>query len=147
MTKYSLQTIDLPTFARHAVGFDRLFDDLNRSWANSRSTENYPPYNIGKVSDTHYLIEVAVAGFTETEIDIEVKDSVLTIKGDRQASETEVEWVHKGISSRSFNRTFTLADHVEVKSATVTNGILQIALEVVVPEEQKPKKIQITYVK
>lgn len=146
MTNFALKTIDLPTFARHAVGFDRLFDDINRNWANSR-TDNYPPYNIGKVSETEYVIEVAVAGFGETEIDVEVKDSVLTIKGEKDSQDTELEWVHKGISSRTFNRTFTLADNVEVKSATVKNGILTVALEVIVPEEQKPKKIQITYVK
>lgn len=146
MTNYSLQTIDLPTFARHAVGFDRLFNDLNRTWANSRS-DNYPPYNIGKLSDTSYVIDIAVAGFGETDIDVEVKDNVLTIKGEKQEPESEVEWVHKGISSRHFQRTFTLADHVEVNSAIVKDGVLRISLEVIIPEEQKPKKIQITYLK
>jgi molecular chaperone IbpA len=146
MTNYSLQTIDLPTFARHAVGFDRLFNDLNRTWANSRS-DNYPPYNIGKLTDTSYVIDVAVAGFGDTDIDVEIKDGVLTVKGEKQEPESEVEWVHKGISSRGFQRTFTLADHVEVKSAIVKDGILRISLEIIVPEEQKPKKIPITYLK
>lgn len=146
MTNYSLQTIDLPTFARHAVGFDRLFNDLNRTWANSRS-DNYPPYNIGKLSDTAYVIDIAVAGFGETDIDVEVKDGILVVKGEKQEPESEVEWVHKGISSRQFQRSFTLAEHVEVKSAVVKDGVLRISLEVIVPEEQKPKKIQITYLK
>lgn len=146
MTNFELRTIDLPTFARHAVGFDRLFNEINRTWGNSRA-DNYPPYNIAQLDDTHYVIEVAVAGFAENEIDVEIKDSTLFVKGTKEKKDTDVLYTHKGISTRNFERTFTLADNVEVKGATVKNGILAIALEHVVPEEQKPKKIEITYTK
>jgi molecular chaperone IbpA len=143
MTQFHIQTIDLPTFARHAIGFDRVFNELNRTFANSRTSDNYPPYNIARLDDTHYVIEVAVAGFAE----IEIKDSVLTVTGKQEKKEKEIDYVHKGISTRAFERTFTLADNVEVRAASVQNGILAIALEHVVPEEQKPKKIAISYQK
>ena len=147
MTNFRIDTIDLPTFARHAIGFDRIFNEMNRQFANTRSSDNYPPYNIARLDDTHYVIEVAVAGFAEEEIDVELKDATLIIKGDKPKKENEVDYVHKGISARNFERTFTLADNVEVRAATVKNGILAIALEHVVPEEQKPKKIAITFQK
>ena len=147
MTNYRIDTIDLPTFARHAIGFDRLFNEMNRTFANSRGSDNYPPYNIARLDDTHDVIEVAVAGFSEEEIDVEVKENQLTVTGKQEKKETEVEYIHKGISARNFERNFTLADNVEVRAATVKNGILAIALEHVVPEEQKPKKIAITFQK
>lgn len=147
MTNFRIDTIDLPTFARHAIGFDRIFNEMNRQFANSRSSDNYPPYNIARLDDTHYVIEVAVAGFAEEEIDVELKDSTLIIKGEKLKKDKEVDYVHKGISARNFERNFTLADNVEVRAATVKNGILAIALEHVVPEEQKPKKIAITFQK
>jgi len=147
MTNYRIDTIDLPTFARHAIGFDRLFNEMNRTFANSRGSDNYPPYNIARLDDTHYVIEVAVAGFSEEEIDVEVKENQLTVTGKQEKKETEVEYIHKGISARNFERNFTLADNVEVRAATVKNGILAIALEHIVPEEQKPKKIAITFQK
>lgn len=147
MTNYRIDTIDLPTFARHAIGFDRLFTEMNRTFANSRGGDNYPPYNIARLDDTHYVIEVAVAGFSESEIDVEVKENQLTVTGKQEKKEKEVEYIHKGISARSFERSFTLADNVEVRAASVKNGVLAIALEHVVPEEQKPKKIAITFQK
>jgi molecular chaperone IbpA len=148
MTQFSIHTLDLPSLHRHAIGFDRMFEELNRTFANSRQDGNYPPYNIAKLDDTHYVVEVAVAGFKEDEIDIEFKDSVLTVKGEQsKKEESTVEYLHKGISARSFVRTFTLADNVEVKAATVQNGILAIALEHIIPEEKQPKKIAITFAK
>lgn len=141
------RTIDLPSFARHAIGFNRLFNEMNRSFANSRNSDNYPPYNIAKLDDTHFVIEIAVAGFLEDEIDVELKENSLIVKGIKAKKEQETEYVHKGISTRSFERTFTLADNVEVRAATVQNGILAIALEQIVPEEHKPKKIKIAYTK
>ena len=147
MTQLQFRTLDLPTFARHAVGFDRLFEDMNRSFANSRGNDNYPPYNIIQLDDTHYMIEVAVAGFAENEIDVELKDQHLIVKGTKEKPEAELTYAHKGISTRNFERDFTLADNVEVRAATVQNGILAVALEHVVPEEQKPKKIALTFKK
>ena len=79
MTNFTLHALDLPSLHRHAIGFDRMFEELNRTFANSRSDGNYPPYNIARLDDTHYVIEVAVAGFKENEIDVELKDGVLNI--------------------------------------------------------------------
>ena len=146
MTQFTLSTLDLPALHRHAIGFDRMFEELNRTFANSRS-DNYPPHNVVKLDDTHYVIEVAVAGFAETEIDVELKENVLTVRGEQTKKEQEIEYLHKGISARNFVRTFPLAEHIEVRGATVKNGILAVALEQIVPEEQKPKKIQITFAK
>ena len=150
MTQLQIHTLDLPTFVnqihRQAIGFDSLFEQLNRQFANGKS-DNYPPHNVVKLDDTHYVIEVAVAGFAEDEIDVELKENVLTVKGEQEKKEQEVEYIHKGISARNFSRTFPLAEHIEVRGATVKNGILAIALEQVVPEEDKPKKIAITFAK
>lgn len=147
MTQYTFTTLDLPTLHRHAIGFDRMFNELNRTFTNSKAAGNYPPHNIVELDETHYVIEVAVAGFKEEEIDVELKDNVLTIKGEQVKAEDapEVKYHHKGISTRSFTQTFTLHDNVEVRGATVTNGILAIALEHIVPEEKKAKKIALTF--
>ena len=151
MTNFTLHTLDLPAFHaqlhRHAIGVDRMFDDLNRTFANSKQDGNYPPYNIARLDDTHYVVEIAVAGFKESELDVELKDGVLTIRGEQAKAEPEIEYQHKGISTRNFVRTFTLADDVEVRGATVQHGILAVALEHIVPEEKQPKKINITFTK
>ena len=151
MTNFTLHTIDLPAFAnqihRQAIGFDSIFEELNRTFANTKTEGNYPPHNIVKLDDTHYVIEVAVAGFAEDEIDVELKENVLTVKGEQNKDQEEIEYLHKGISARNFVRTFPLAEHIEVRGATVKNGILAVALEQVIPEEDKPKKIHITFAK
>lgn len=146
MTQFELRTIDLPTLARHAIGFDRIFNEMGRTFANGK-VDNYPPYNIVQLDDTHYVIEVAVAGFEEDELDVEIKDQNLIVKGAKAAKDTEVTYAHKGISTRNFERHFTLNPDIQVRAATVKNGILAIALEHIIPEEQKPKKIAITYTK
>jgi molecular chaperone IbpA len=151
MTNFTLHTIDLPAFAnqihRQAIGFDSIFEELNRTFANTKTEGNYPPHNIVKLDDTHYVIEVAVAGFSQDEIDVELKENVLTVRGEQDKDQEEIEYLYKGISARNFVRTFPLAEHIEVRGATVKNGILAIALEQVVPDEDKPKKIQITFAK
>jgi molecular chaperone IbpA len=148
MTNFTLHTFDIPALHRHAIGFDRVFDELNRAFANSKSDGNYPPYNVVQLNDTQYVIEVAVAGFAETELDVELKDSTLMVKGEKPKEEGfEINYLHKGISNRNFTRNITLAENVEVRGATVKNGILSVALELVIPEEQKPKKIAITFAK
>lgn len=150
MTQLQIHALDLPSFVnqihRHTIGFDNLFNELNRNFANSKS-DNYPPHNVIRLDDTHHVIEIAIAGFSETEIDIELKDSVLTVRGEQEKPEEEVEYLHKGLSTRNFERTFRLADNTEVRGATVKNGILAIALEHIVPEEQKAKKVRITFAK
>ena len=146
MTQFQIRTLDLPTLARHAVGFDRLFNELNRTFANSKVNDNYPPHNIVQIDETHYAIQLAVAGFAEDELEIEYKDNVLTIKGEQQQKD-EYEYLHRGISRRDFTHTFSLAEHVEVKNASIQDGILSVYLERYVPEEAKPKAIAITYTK
>lgn len=147
MTQFTLRSLDIPALHRHAIGFDQLFEQMERTFANSRAGDNYPPHNVVKLDDTHFVVEVAVAGFKQNEIDVELQDGVLTVKGEKVKVEEEAkpEYLHKGISARNFTRTFTLAENVEVRGATVENGILAVALELVVPEEKQPKKIAITF--
>jgi molecular chaperone IbpA len=145
MTKLSIHTLDIPALHRQLVGFDRIFDDLHRAFATPQQ-ENYPPFNIIKLDETHHVVEVAVAGFSEDELDVTLEDNVLTVTGERKKTEGEkIEYVHKGISTKSFVRTITLGPDVEVRGGKVINGILSIALEHVVPEEKKAKKIAITF--
>ena len=145
----TLRSLDIPSIHKFAVGFDNIFDELQRV---TTQRDNYPPYNVLKIDEDHFTIEVAVAGFQEGDISITVEKNILTIKGEQaikvyKEDELEPEYLHRGISSRNFARTFTLADHVEVVGAKAENGILKIELERQVPEEQKPKTIAITYKK
>jgi molecular chaperone IbpA len=148
MTNFEIRTVDLPAFvnqiSRQTVGFDSLFDRLNQTFAATRN-DNYPPHNVVQYDESHYAIELAVAGFAEDEVSIELNKNVLTVKGEQLSPEAEITYVHKGISNRYFTRTFPLADHIEVTGAKVRNGILTISLERVVPEEFKPKSIAISY--
>ena len=148
MTNLQIHTLDLPSFVnqvhRQTIGFDRMFDELNRQFANSRQ-DNYPPHNVVKLDDTHYVIEVAVAGFAQDEVNVELKENVLTVTGEQAKRNNEIEYLHKGISTRNFVRTFPLAEHIEVRGATIRDGILSIALEHIIPEAMKPKTIAITY--
>lgn len=135
-----------------SVGFDRLFDEMFTNPVNI-SASGYPPYNVARITDKDteeqtYEITLAVAGFTHDDIEITVEDKHLKVEG-RSAVlaedvNTEVEYIHKGIAERNFQRTFRLAEHVEVKSATLNDGILKIVLFLNVPEEAKPKKISIS---
>ena len=146
----TLRTLDIPSIHKFGIGFDSILDELMRVNAQQANT-NYPPYNIVKHSEDAFAIELAVAGFREGDIKITLEKNVLTIKGEQTVSldelEKEVEYVHRGISARNFDRTFTLADYVEVLGAKAENGILTIELERQVPEEQKPKTVAITYTK
>jgi molecular chaperone IbpA len=122
------------------IGIDRVFDRMHQQ---TPGQGNYPPYNIAKVDDDHYVIEIAVAGFTESELDVEVKDGVLFVEGKKE-DDDQTEYLHKGISARQFKRSFTLSDTIVVKGAAYNNGILTIDLENVIPEEKKPRKIKIS---
>jgi len=125
------------------VGFDRIFERIQAMHQpTDRGTQKYPPYNITKESDTTYIVEMAVAGFTDDSLDIQVKEGILTVEGKVEDS-TDKEYIHRGIAARAFTRTFTLAETVIVKDAGLENGMLRILLENVIPEEQKPKKIKI----
>jgi molecular chaperone IbpA len=121
------------------IGFDRL---LNKAQTYAPSQSNYPPYNIVKVNEDNYAIELAVAGFFEDELTVEVKDGILYVEGTKGEHE-EGKYLHKGISARAFKRSFTLADTIVVRGADLSQGILTIDLENVIPEEKKPRKIAI----
>ena len=136
-----------PDITRFAVGFDRIFDELART-AGTLNASNYPPYNIVRIAEQEYDIEIAVAGFEENEIDVELQNGELTVRGENKAEAQRVgNYLHQGIASRNFTRKFALADNVEVKGASVRNGILTIKLEVFVPQHEKAKKIAITFEK
>lgn len=127
-------------FPRNAfVGFDRLFDELDR--VARSATDTYPPHNILKTSDTNYQIELAVAGFQEEDIDISVDTRTLTVSGKHTTRNRD--YVHKGISTKNFVRKFRLSEFVEVTGADIQDGILAINLEVILPDDQMPRKIQI----
>ncbi len=144
----TLRSFDIPSIHKFAVGFDSVFDELMRV-STQQSQQNYPPYNVVKHDDNTFIIELAVAGFREGDISVTVEKNQLTIVGEKIESldelEKNIEYLYRGISSRSFNRNFTLADHVEVTGAIVSDGILSIKLERQIPEELKPKKIAITF--
>lgn len=125
------------------VGFERIYDRVNSVNRLTSSQQKYPPYNIIKTGESTYLIELAVAGFKEEDLDIELHDGVLTIKGDVTTDEEDSEYIYRGIAARGFERKFTLADTVVVDSVTLIQGMLTVNLVNVIPEEKKPRKIQI----
>ena len=124
------------------IGFDDMFERFT-SIANSATQGNYPPYNIIEESENESIVEIAVAGFSENDLDIEVDGNQLTISGKKDVKLDDAKYRHKGIAYRNFTRSWALADHIEVNGASVADGILRIYLERVVPEDMKPKKIDI----
>ena len=146
MTK--LTSLDLSPLYRNSIGIDnwltRVLDQVDHA-----STNNYPPYNIIKHDENTFEVQVAVAGFSEGEVEVSVKDGNLVITGNKQpeAQIVGTEYLHQGISARRFIRTFSLADYVEVVDATSRNGILTVRLERKLPEAMKPKTIAIAYAK
>jgi molecular chaperone IbpA len=137
-----------PPFQKFGIGFDSVFDEILR--VNERQANNaYPPYNIISIDDDHFSIELAVAGFREGEIEIQMEKGQLTITGKQAESATSdtIKYLVHGISSRSFIRTFSLAEYVIVKDASIANGILLVNVERKVPESAKPKLIKIDHLK
>jgi molecular chaperone IbpA len=130
--------IDYAPFFRSTVGFDRLIGLLE-----SASEQGYPPYNIERSDENNYRVTLAVAGFAEQDLSVDVKDRVLTITGKREEADKTAALLHQGIAGRAFERHFQLAEHVEVKAARLENGLLHVELERIVPEEKKPRRIAI----
>ena len=126
----------------YAVGFDRVFDQLNRYVDNNATSTGFPPYNIRKEGDYNYVIEMALAGFGKKDIEVEVADGTLSIRSVKENNEDD-STVYRGISSRRFERKFTMADDIVVNDAKLENGMLLIHLEHVVPEEKKPRLVEI----
>jgi len=143
MTRQRLTTLDLPHFHRATIGFDQMFNELERQFANSPNGNGYPPYNIAQINEDEYMISLAVAGFGMDNLSIEKDGKMLRIEGTAPKGEEEVNYLHKGIGGRNFQREFTLADHVEVESAGLELGMLNVHLKRNIPEELQPKKIKI----
>ena len=129
-------------FPRNAfLGFDHLFDELEK--ITNHANDTYPPHNVIKSDDMKYDIELAVAGFSKDDITIELKEHVLYIKGDREKRRKDEAYVHKGISGRKFSKSFRLSEYAEVSGADLTDGILTVSIEVILPEEKRPQSIKI----
>jgi len=123
------------------VGFEPLFNELERLTTITPGQDNYPPHNVVKIDDEHFNIEMAVAGFGKNDVEVELKDGTLTISGER--SEDEREYAYKGISSRKFSKSFRLAEYVVADGADLVDGVLVVNLRVDIPEEKRPQKIKI----
>jgi molecular chaperone IbpA len=138
-----MRHFDLTPFYRSTVGFDRFFNLLDQ--ANAESAPGYPPYNIERTGENAYRVSVAVAGFAENDLHIELKENTLTIKGEKQAQKQEQsgEVLYQGIAARAFERVFQLADFVQVKGAALENGLLHVDLVREIPETKKPRQIPI----
>ena len=126
----------------YAVGYDRVFDQLQKYVQNNVQSSGFPPYNIQKGGDYNYSIEIALAGFSKDDIEVEVADGTLSVRSDKK-SEPDDYSIHRGISYRRFDRKFTLADDIIVAGASLENGLLRIELERIVPEEKKPRLIEV----
>jgi len=137
-----MRTFDLSPLYRSTVGFDRLFNLIDGGAGVDAGT-SYPPYNIERLDENAYEITMAVAGFGEDDIEIEVKETALAVSGKRHDEPRDRDFLHHGIATRAFERRFQLADHVEVKGANLENGLLTIELERVIPEALKPRRIEI----
>jgi molecular chaperone IbpA len=145
MTIHNILPAAFKDFDRLFVGFDDTYSRLAKMHDDlTKNVPNYPPYNIKKVEDNKYVIEIAVAGFTKSEIEIEFEDDKLTVKGNAKEENDAFDWLYKGIANRNFTRTFALDDKIEIKGAALVNGMLQIGLERIIPEHKKPKKIEVS---
>ena len=138
-----MRHIDFSPLYRSTIGFDRLAHMLD-TMTGYAEQNGFPPYNIERLAENEYRITMAVAGFADEDLKIEVKDTALTVKGERKPDEKEREFLHRGIAARAFERRFQLADHVEVKGAQLKDGLLHIELVRNVPERLKPRTISIS---
>jgi len=139
-----LTRFDASALNRALVGFDSLFNDFERRFSNQINT-SYPPYNVLKHDENNYEIEVAVTGFLPEEITVEIDQNQLVVKGERKRDDDEhVNYLHRGLATRDFTRTWTLAEHMEVGKGRIKNGVLTIELKRVVPEALKPRVLKLT---
>ncbi len=142
-----MRGFDFSPLYRSTVGFDRLANLLETVTQYDAATHSYPPYNIEQVAENDYRISMAVAGFGESELSIEVKEGVLTITGKRQGDEPKSQFLYQGIAGRSFERRFQLADHMEVRGARLEHGLLHVDIVRVIPEAKRARRIAIEAVK
>lgn len=141
----TLGTISFGPLHNSTLGFERFFDEVERLMKtdSQKLSTSFPPHNILKLDDSRYVVELAVAGFSRDEIDITVEKGTLTIRGDKKEKDTDVIYLHRGIGTRAFTKTLTIAETVEVRGAEFKDGILRIGLENIIPENKKPRKIEI----
>ncbi|MDB5476872.1 MAG: heat shock protein [Phenylobacterium sp.] len=137
-----MRTFDLAPLYRSVVGFDRLADLLESAATETAST-GYPPYNIERTAENAYRIEIAVAGFRPEELNVEVKENLLTVQGRKAANDEARTYLHRGLAERNFERRFQLADYVVVTDANLADGLLQLSLTRELPEALKPRRIEI----
>ena len=140
-----MRTIDFSPLYRSVVGFDRLADLLDA--ATNESANGYPPYNIERTDENAYRIDIAVAGFKPADLNIEVKENLLTVQGRKSEGDETRRYLHRGLAERSFERRFQLADYVVVSAAQLADGLLSVSLLRELPEALKPRKVEITTVK
>jgi molecular chaperone IbpA len=138
-----MRSFDFSPLYRSTVGFDRLANMLETVTQFEPSAATYPPYNIEQIADNDYRISMAVAGFSDKDLSIEVKEGVLTITGKRAGEEAKTRFLYQGIAGRGFERRFQLADHMEVKGARLEHGLLHVEIVRVIPEEKKARKVAI----
>jgi len=138
-----LTQFDMNRLTPYAVGFDRMFENLQRYADHQKQSTGFPPYNIVKESDTSFFIEMAVAGLSKDDIEVEYAQGEITVRSTYDNADETGELIHRGISKKKFNRKFTLADDIVVNSAALRNGMLTIELERIIPEEKKPRLIEI----
>lgn len=141
-----MNTIDLTPLYRNSVGFDRLASLIDNALTSDTKASTYPPYNIEVLGENSYTISLAVVGFSQDELDIQVEKGVLSVSGHKEKVKEERKYLHQGIPNQTFERKFNLADYVEVTGADLSNGLLNIYLIKEVPERMKPKKISINQV-
>lgn len=137
-----MRTIDLSPLYRSLVGFDRLADQLDAA-ARNEAASGYPPYNIERTGENEYRIEIAVAGFKPDELNVEVKENLLTVTGRKAANDEAKQYLHRGLAERNFERKFQLTDYLVVVDADLSNGLLSIALKRELPEALKPRTVEI----
>jgi molecular chaperone IbpA len=142
----ALTRFDTASLNRALVGIDRMFDTFETRFANQVTT-NYPPHNIARTDDQHYYIEIAVAGFKKDEISVEVEGDIITVKGERNREEDNIQYLYRGLSARNFVRCFQMSDHMVLKGAQMQEGILRIDMEFIVPEDKKPRLVDIVEIK
>ncbi len=138
-----MTTIDLAPLYRSSIGFDRFGSLLDTALSTEQGSASYPPYNIEVAGDNQYQITLALAGFVESDLDIQTEKSVLTIRGKKSSEDGDQQFLHQGIANRAFERKFNLADYIEVTGAKLENGLLTINLVKEIPEALKPKSIAI----
>ncbi|WP_297506700.1 Hsp20 family protein [uncultured Caulobacter sp.] len=137
-----MRTLDLTPLYRSLVGFDRLADQLDAA-ARNEAASGYPPYNIERTGENDYRIEIAVAGFKPEELNVEVKENLLTVTGRKAANDEARQYLHRGLAERNFERKFQLTDYLVVVDADLSNGLLSIALKRELPEALKPRTVEI----